>query len=148
MTVGMLSLSQWADIAEIAAGIGVILVAIQVWIGVRDSRVQLVTGMTTLITQIDQALIDHPTMRDYFRGEVDPPPETETEGKRVRAVAMTMANVLDHVVEHRWKMKCRTRNAWLAYVDEVYKESPVFKEVLTQNKNWWPGLQKHLGIRR
>ncbi|HST69799.1 MAG TPA: hypothetical protein VLI94_09100 [Solirubrobacterales bacterium] len=122
------------------------LVAVQVWMGVRNSKVELITGMTTLITQVDQALIDHPHLRAYFKGNVDPPPETETEGQRARAVAMTMANVLDHVVEHRWKMKCRTRKAWLSYIDEVYKESPVFKDVLTENENWWPGLQKQLGI--
>jgi hypothetical protein len=144
MTAAALSLEQWAQIAEIAAGIGVLLVAIQIWIALRNSRVELITGMTALITQVDQALIDYPNMRTYFRGNVTPPADTEREGQRARAVAMTMANVLDHVIEHRWKMKRKTRNAWLTYIKEVYTESIVLQEVITENQDWWPGLQKQV----
>jgi len=97
--------------------------------------------------QVDQVFIEFPDTRQYFRGSKKPPPESETEGRRVRAVAMTMANVLDHVVEHQDKMKPRTRDAWHSYVTEVHRDSPVFREILADHPGWWPGLQEEVGNR-
>jgi hypothetical protein len=144
MLVSALSLQQWSDIAEIVAGVGVTLVAVQVWLGVRNSRVELITGMTTLITQVDQAFIDHPHLWRYFRDTTQPPPKGETEGDRVRAIALTMANVLDHVVGHMRKMGWRTRGAWRLYIYDVHMASPVLKEVLNENADWWPGLREQI----
>jgi hypothetical protein len=139
-----LSLAQWSEIAEIFAGVGVAFVAAQVWLGVRNSRVELITGMTVLITQVDQAFIEHPQMWKYFNAGVLPPARTETEGEKARVIAITMANVLDHVVEHQRKMKRRTRKAWQRYIADLYAMSPVLQEVLGQHIDWWPGLQKQI----
>ena len=144
MPIPELSLQQWSNIAEIVAGVGVALVAIQVWLGVRNSRVELITNMTTLITQVDQAFIEHPHLWRYFRAKTEPPPKGETDGDRARAIALTMANVLDHVVGHMGKMHWRTRGAWRLYIYDVHGTSPVLEEVLKENPAWWPGLQKQL----
>ena len=144
MLIAALSLQQWSYVAEIVAGLGVVLVASQVWLAVRNSRVELITGMTTLISGVDQAFIDHPNFRTYFRDNVDPPPEAETNGEQVRAIAMTMATVLDHVVEHLRKMKWETRHAWRLYIYDVHEKSPVLRDLLIDHEGWWPGLQEHV----
>ncbi len=139
-----LSLDQVANLAQVAAGLGVFLVVIQVWQGVSNSRVGVITGLTTLITEVDQVFIGHPEIWKYFNDCEPTPPKGEKEGERVRAVAMTMANVLDHIVEHRRKMKRETWESWLRYIAEVYEKSPVFREVLTEHDSWWPGLQRQV----
>lgn len=155
MNLAGFSLAEAAEIGQVVAGFASILALAGlyfVWKQVRlqqdDSRVELVTGMTTLIAGVDQVFIDFPDTRQYFRGFREPPPESETEGRRVRAVAMTMANVLDHVVEHQGKMNDRTRTAWRFYIRETYLESPVLREVLSANPAWWPGLQAEVSSLR
>jgi hypothetical protein len=144
-----LSLNQLADAAQIAAGLGVVLVVIQVWQGVGNSRVGVVTGLTTLISDIDRVFLDLPELWKYFNDSEPTPPKGDEEGERVRVMAVTMANVLDHIVEHRRKLKRETRASWLRYVDEVYAKSPAFREVLTEHHSWWPGLQRQVrGLNR
>jgi hypothetical protein len=146
-----LSLQQLADLAQVVAAcatvlalLGLLFVWKQVKLQQDNSRVELVTGMTTLIVEVDRVFIEFPETRQYFRNSTTPPPESQTLGKQVRAVGMTMANVLDHVVEHLDKMKPRTQDAWRYYVREVYLESPVLQELLSSNPRWWPGLQEQI----
>jgi hypothetical protein len=135
------SLGQLADLAQVAAGLGVGLAIAQIFQGASNSRVAVVTGLTTLITEVDQVFIDRPGLWKYFN-DCEPTPEPgDEDGERARAVAITMANVLDHIVEHRRKIKRETRKSWLRYIAEVYEKSPVFREVLADHSTWWPGLQ-------
>jgi hypothetical protein len=136
-----LSLGQLANVAQVAAGLSAGLVIAQIFQGRSNSRVAVVTGLTTLITEVDQTFIDHPELWKYFNDSEPVPPKGDEEGDRVRAIAMTMANVLDHIVEHRRKVKQETRDSWLRYVFEVYEKSPAFREVLAEHGTWWPGLQ-------
>ena len=139
-----LSLNQWADIAQMIAGAGVALVVVQVGLGLRNSRIELVTGLTTLIADVDQVFIESPHMWKYFNDCEQAPPKGDTEGDKVRAIAMTMANVLDHIVEHQRRLRGETRESWMRYVAEVYEKSPAFRELLTEHKSWWPGLQHQI----
>lgn len=146
-----LSLEQLADLGQVVAACATVLALLGllfVWKQVRlqqdNGRIELVTGMTTLITEVDRVFIEFPETRQFFRDCISPPPESDTLGKRVRAVGMTMANVLDHVVEHMDKMKPRTQEAWHYYVREVYLESPLLQELLSSNPRWWPGLQEQI----
>jgi len=138
------SLQEWSQIAEIATGVGVFFVLVQVWQAARSSRVELITGLTTLIVDIDRLFIAHPGMEKHFSGRADPPEKGTDEWERVHATAMAMANTLDHVVEHLGFMKRRTSKSWKAYIAEVYETSVVFKELLDEHRKWWPGLQRQV----
>lgn len=140
-----LSLGELADAAQVAAGLSAGLIIAQIFQGRSNSRAGVVTGLTTLITDVDQAFVDRPELWKYFNDCEAVPSKGNEEGDRARAVAMTMANVLDHIVEHRRKVKRETRESWLRYVAEVYEKSPVFREVLTEHSSWWPGLQRQIG---
>lgn len=144
MFVTDLSLAQWGDIAQMVAGAGVALVVVQIGLGLRNSRVELVTGLTTLIAEVDRVFIDSPHMWKYFNDCEPAPAKGDTNGDKVRAIAMTMANVLDHIVEHKKRLKPETRKSWMRYVAEVYERSPAFRELLTEHESWWPGLQDHI----
>src|SRR5215211_6744392 len=151
MNLGGLSLADAAEVSQVVAGfasaialLGLFFVWKQVRLQQDNSRVELITGLTTLIIEIDRVFIDHPEMWKYFNDCEPTPPKGETKGDRVRVVAMTMANVLDHIVEHRRKMKCETRDSWLRYIAEAYEKSPVLQEVLAEHDTWWPALQRQI----
>lgn len=144
MLVAALSLEDWSFVAQIAAGIGVALVVVQIWLGLRNSRVELVTGMTTLLAEIDRAFLEYPHLWKYFRRSTPPPAKDTTDGDRVRVIAVTMGNILDHVVDHLRKMDWRSRHAWRLYIYEVHNGSPVLKELLEENPDWWPFLHRQL----
>jgi hypothetical protein len=117
------------------------LVLIQVGQAARNGRVELITGMTTLILDVDRVLIEYPEMRKYFGGGDTP---TDEHLERARAIGMMMANTLDHVVEHLDLMEDVTQIAWRKYIADVYKNSPILKALLNEHGEWWPGLQKQV----
>ncbi len=144
MLISTLSLHQWSEVAAIVTVAGVGLVLLQIHQGARVARVELITGLTTLIVAIDQMFIEHPGMWRYFNENVPLPEEDTTERERANAIALAMANTLDHIVEHLTHMKCRTRYSWCAYIEEVYEKSPVFRDLLDEHRTWWPGLQEQV----
>jgi hypothetical protein len=144
MAVLLLSLQGWADIAVIVTGLGVLLVLYQVHQGRRDSHVQLVTGMTTMMLEVDRALIDYPEMRRYIGGGKRAPRKNKEKRERAMALSMALANALDHVVLHLRFMDDEGQRAWRAYIAETYATSPVLRELLEDNPSWWPSLQKQV----
>jgi hypothetical protein len=139
-----LSLNQWADIAQMIAGAGVALVVVQIGLGLRNSRIELVTGLTALIGEVDRVFIESPHMWKYFNDCEPAPRKGDPEGDKVHAIAMTMANVLDHIVAHRRRLRGETRESWMRYVAEVYEKSPAFRDLLAEHETWWPGLQTQI----
>jgi hypothetical protein len=145
-----MSLHELAEIGQIAAGAAsilvfgsVLLVRKQVKLQADTSETEMVTGMTTLITSVSRVFIEYPTMQKYFHEGAHP---TAEDSDRARAIAMTMANVLDHVVGHLHLMDHRTRVAWCTYIGETHLRSPVLQEMLRDHPGWWPGLQTQLAV--
>lgn len=138
-----LSLQQWSDIAAMIGVFGILVVLYQVKQARRDGQVALITGMTTMMLEIDKAFIEHPEMRQYFKNGVRPPQGSGAR-EEAQAFAMAMANALDHVVEHMRFMKCDTRYAWRTYIAELYEQSPVFADLLEEHGDWWPGLHREI----
>lgn len=140
----LLSLDQLADIAVIITGLGVLLVFRQVQQARRDSEVQLVSGMTTMMLEVDRALIEYPEMRRYIGGGKAPPKKDKEERWRALAVATALANALDHVVFHLRFMNEESQRAWRIYIAETYATSPVLRDLLEEHIDWWPGLQRQV----
>lgn len=137
-----ISLEQLAYAAQIAGFLGIALLILQIGIALRNSRVELTTNLTTMITQIDQVFIEHPGMRKYFEeGET---PDAE-DAERANAVALTVANTLDHVVVHLKLMKRDARFSWETYIAHLHEQSPVFADLLDRHgDDWWPYLRSML----
>jgi hypothetical protein len=144
MAALFLSLDQWADIAVIITSLGILLVLYQVYQGRRDSEVELVTGMTAMMLEVDRALIAHPEMRRYIGGGKKAPKKNEEERERAMAVCTALANALDHVVFHLGYMNDESQRAWRVYIAETYAKSPVFRDLLEEHPGWWPGLQRQV----
>ena len=143
-----ISLDQLADIAVIFTGAGVLLVLYQVRQARRDSEVQLVTGMTTMMLEVDRALIEYPEMRQYIGGGQKVPKDKE-ERERAIAVCTALANALDHVVFHMRFMNEESQRAWRIYIAETYATSPILRGLLEEHVEWWPGLQRQVrGLNR
>lgn len=143
-----LSLHELAEIGQVVAGVAsvgvvasLLFVRKQVKLQADDSRTELITGMTTLITSVSGVFIEYPEMRKYFHSDAVPDDE---DCERARAIALTFANTLDHVVEHLHLMGDRTRTAWLAYICHIHGNSPVFTEILSEHESWWPGLREQI----
>jgi hypothetical protein len=141
MATLLLSLDQWADIAVIVTGFGVLLLLYQIRQGRRDSEVQLVTGMTTMMLEVDRALIRYPELRRYIGGG-KPAPKDRERRERVMAVSTALANALDHVVFHLNYMNDESQRAWRIYIAETYANSPALRGLLEEHPDWWPGLQR------
>jgi hypothetical protein len=138
--MAVISLDGLADLATIAGGIAVLLLLFQVFLAQRDGRVQLITGMTTMMLEVDKAFIEHPDMRPFFKDGAQPP-ETGTTHEQAHAIATSMANALDHVVAHLGSMKHDARRSWEKYIADLYQQSPVFADLLERHgEAWWPYL--------
>lgn len=137
-----ISLEQLANAAQIVGLLGIALLIVQVGVSLRNSRVELTTNLTTMITQIDQVFIEHPGIRKYF--EEGKKPDAD-DAERARAVALTFANTLDHVVAHLRLMKRDARLSWEKYIAHLHEQSPVFADLLDRHgDDWWPYLRSML----
>jgi hypothetical protein len=144
MATLLLSLDGWADLAVIVTAFGLLLVLRQIGQARRDSEVELVSGMTTMMLEIDRALVEYPKMRQYVGGGKTLPTGDMTERERALAVLTTLANVLDHVVFHLGYMNEKSQRAWSAYITQTHTNSPVLRDLLEEHPEWWPGLQGHI----
>jgi hypothetical protein len=144
-------LQQLADYGQIAAGIAsvavvgsVLLVRKQVKLQADNSRAELVTVMTGLMVSVSRAFIEHPDMRKYFHDGEKP---TGTDRELARAIAVTIADAMDHVAEYLDRMSDPAQTAWKAYVNDTYAKSPVLQEYLQTHKSWYgPKLLAQLRI--
>jgi hypothetical protein len=151
MAVLDVSLNELAEAGQFMAGVASILVVVSiflVWRQVRqqaqDSRVELITGMTNLIGSVSQTFIEYPSMRKYFYGGATP---TGEDVERARAIAVRMADALDHVAAHLDLMSTPTRDAWAAYINGIGDKSPILKGYVQDNKSWYgPKLREQLDL--
>jgi hypothetical protein len=144
-----LPLHEVAEIGQLVAGFasvivaaGVFLVRKQVKLQAQDGRTELITGVTTLFVSVSRVFIEYPDMQKYFYARATP---EDDDFDRAHAIAVTMADAMDHVVEHLSLMSSSSQRAWKAYISETYSTSPVLEELLQAHKCWWPKLQKQLG---
>lgn len=137
-------LQQAADVAQIAAVLGLFLLWVQIRLQARTSKTELITGMTALITTVGNAFIEHPELRPYFYENRDPRPRHR---ERTRAIAVVLVSAMDHVAVHFKAMDRDTRAAWKQYFNDIYKTSPVVRDQLGAHANWYGSqLREHFGL--
>jgi hypothetical protein len=110
----------------------------------QDGRVELITGMTSLIGSVSQVFIEHPKMRKYFYEGAEPDGD---DLEMARAIAMRMADALDHVTGHLDLMSEPSQEAWRQYVADIGRQSPTLKGYVRAHKSWYrPELWEQLGL--
>ena len=135
-----LSLGQLADVSTIVAAVASPVAIAALWYQLKqqadDGKVALITGMTTLITDVGRAFIDYPEMRRYFYDDV--PPDNDNAA-RAQAIAVALAGAMDHAAAHfdSKMMEPVTRAAWLQYFRDIYTRSPVLRQHLDERKGWY-----------
>jgi hypothetical protein len=85
-------------------------------------------------------------MRKYFHDGA-PIAAGSADYDRASAIAVTIADAMDHVAEHLDRMDHPAQEAWKAYFADTYKSSPILQDYLTAHKCWYgPALQKQLRL--
>lgn len=146
-----LSLAELAEAGQFVAGIASVIILASlffVWRQVKQqaqsSRVELITGMTDLIGSVSQVFIEYPAMQKYFYERATP---NGDDADRAQAIAIRMADALDHVAAHLDLMPEPTRNAWAAYISGIGDTSPTLKSYVETKRDWYgPELRKQLKV--
>ncbi len=142
--VSLHELSEWGDVVAGLASLAVVGSIVLLWVQVRHQaqagKVELVTGMTSLFVSVSQVFIDCPEMRKYFHGSEELPADVD-KAEKARAIAVRLADAMDHVAAHLDVMEKDTAKAWKTYIKEIHGTSPVLKELLEKHGPWWPWLK-------
>jgi hypothetical protein len=135
------TLQQAAYVGQVVAGVTSVLIIFSAWLlwlqvrqQARDSRTELITGMTGFISTAGRAFIDYPEMRKYFYDRVVP---QGADRERACAIAISIAGTMDHVAAHFDIMGRREQLAWKAYFTDSFNNSPVLREHLETHKSWY-----------
>jgi hypothetical protein len=139
-----------ADLGAFVSGVMSIFVLLSLWflwyqvrLQARDSRRQLVTGFTSLINEVGHVFIEYADMRKFFHDGVGP--EKEEDRQRAQAIAVTLANAMDHIAANLDRVEHEA--TWREYFKGVYDKSPVLRDYLDAHKTWYgPKLLKALEI--
>lgn len=127
------TLQRVAHYAEIVTGVVSLLAIFSVLLLARQVRQEALDGRTSLITTIGQSFIEHPETRKYFYNGVEP----RGEHAKAQAIAVSLAGAMDYAAAHFDHMPRHTRNAWQAYFDFIYDNSPVFRRHLAEHASWY-----------
>jgi hypothetical protein len=148
-----LSLGQWESIATIVTAGLSIIVFVSVYLAwrtyksqVRDNQIALLTGMGKYVNEVALVFVDHPEMRKYFHDGEKP---TEKDLAGAEAIALALANALDHVLVHLGGIDGAEEEtaAWHAYCESLNKNSPVMTELLSKNPSWYcKPLREQFGV--
>lgn len=144
-----LSLGQWADIAQIVAGLAAAVAALAIffaWLSykgqAKDSRTALLTDMSRYMNEVGTAFIEYPEMRQYFHDGREP---DDADRPRAEAIAISLANAMDFAISHFDAIEDEEKSAWESYFDHVLTRSPVLSEYLKTRKDWYsPPLQRRI----
>jgi len=138
------TLQQAAHWAEIVTALMSFVVIVTVVLLARQVRQQALDGRTNLITTVGGAFIDHPETRKYFYKGATPTGEDD----EAQAIAVSLAGAMDYTAAHFDHMPSHTREAWRAYFDFIYENSPVFVEHLEEHHSWYGSrFQEYFGYR-
>jgi hypothetical protein len=141
--VASLSLAQWGSIGTMVTAVLSAVVILSIYLAwrtyksqVQDSRDELLSGMGKYVNEVALVFVQYPEMRKYFHGCVAPP---GNERPRAEAIALTLANALDHVLVHLERIDGANEEAeaWRSYCRELRKKSPVMRELLSQHPEWY-----------
>lgn len=148
------SLGQMADLMTVVASTAVTFGIVFAWFEYRgrkseyerqveDSRIVLLTGMTKYLNEVARVFVEYPEMKRYFH-DGDKPSDAE-DVARAEAIAITLANAMDHVLLHLDRVDTAERGAWEAYFDHVYKHSPTLRTYLGEHADWYgPRVRERL----
>jgi hypothetical protein len=121
----------------------VVLLLLQVRQQAADSRSDLITATTSLITEVGRAFIEYPEMRKYFYEGVTP---EGGDQQRASAIAVILAGAMDRVAAQFTGKSDPWEVAWLSYFTEILSTSPVLKQHLATHTAWYgPKLQSYIG---
>lgn len=151
--MAFLSLEHMAQWGEVLTGVASLVIAGGVALAYRDyrrqakeSRVALLTGMSRYVNEVAILLVEHPEMVPFFRNGEQP---DDDDRRRAEAIAMALANALDHVLFRLGSIKGskQERAAWIAYCKDLKQNSPVMVELLEGHKEWYgEPLRKQFGV--
>jgi hypothetical protein len=144
-----LTLEQVSWLATCVSAVGIVVAVGALWQQRSDSRVQLQLAMTQYVNETAKIFVEHPELRKYFHGgatlptvaahypETSPWAETRRERLLAEAAVVDFANAMDFVLLHLKKLKQSGREAWENYFAEVWDESPLFREFISNKSNWY-----------
>lgn len=144
-------LQRWADYGHIAGGVGALIAAfgiVFVWRQVRlqaqDSRTELVTTMTALMISVSGVFVRYPEMRKYFYENKAPDSE---DYARAIAIAVTIADAMDHISANLDRMEPQVQAAWTNYMRDIYNGSVILRTYLEDHWAWYgPSLPNSVGL--
>lgn len=144
-------LGRLADYGTIATGVATIAIFVSVWLvrkqvkqQAEDSRAELITAMTSLMISVSRVFIEYPEMREYFYGGKTP---SEDDRQRAEAIAVTIADAMDHVAAFLDPMPAPTQRAWKAYFRDMFDKSPMLRDYLREHVEWYgPKLREYLAL--
>lgn len=145
-----LSLEQYSWLATCVSAAGILVAVGALLLQKSDSHVQLQLAMTQYVNETAKILVEYPELRKYLHcgaalpdvAADQPAADGQWEAirkERLRAEAMVVdfANAMDFVLLHLKKLKRSGREAWEMYFARVWDQSPVLREFISTNSNWY-----------
>ena len=118
------------------AGFAVIVVTVRT--NTQAVRANVQHGMLTHITDLDKAILEHPSVYPYIRDNktIEPGDSHYTEAV---AIAELYADVMDALLDQQQHFRDQwdDSDAWDAWINEQVKNSPILRKFVLDHKTWY-----------
>jgi len=146
----------WTDTVQAVAAVGTCIIAAVGFIFVYGQLAQAKRTLNSIAhaaiysqTQaINELFVAHPDYRDYFYGGREC-----ANDESIRPALLSIADVIidsfEHILQQRAHLPRGIWPAWVRYMRSIFRTSPLLREQLTLNQEWYDEqLLDLLGIAR
>lgn len=145
MQISSFLMVEWTDgmqaicslLGVLVTVIGFIYVIKQLNSAKKANQIATYENLYARMHDIHKFFFEHPGYRDYFyhSKRIDP---GHDDYQKVMTVAEMFADFLQQVKLQSDLMPKKTANGWINYAHSVLRRSPVLREFLVRNKDWYP----------
>jgi hypothetical protein len=131
----------------VLTAVSVVLVVVQVHDLRQAVKGQTYQDITSKMFDIDKQFFEYPRFRKYFYDGADPRAEPELaddERIQVQVLAEWLTDFFDSIHQQKDTMPENAYDEWLAYMVEVYQNSPEIQRYLQENTEWYSDFYEEL----
>ena len=112
------------------------------WLQIRDLRRSIRSStyqnVYQLMIDIDRFFVENPNLKQYFYDGKELDTTEQVNREKLFSIAEMLVDYFDNVYYQQDCLPANTFDAFIAFMRDIYRNSPVLREFLSSREHWYP----------